>query len=132
MSDDLGSRTTSSKVPCAYDREGYDLERALASVERGWRPLVLLAWLLVPPGIRVVQVKPKLGRLRIYLESEGDGIALPPEWPRDALVAVSEQTCELCGDRGSVRDDWWVLCEGHWTEGHRAQGRPRRAGIADA
>lgn len=115
------------ELPCAYDPEGYDLDRALASVERGWRPLVHLAWRLVPPGWRIVQVKPK-GGLRIYLQADREGTRLPPEWPRGALREISEQTCELCGDQGaSVRADWWVLCEEHWTRRQQGQEPPGQA-----
>lgn len=77
---------------------------------------------MLPAGYRVVQVKPKLGGLRLYLE-DAAGRGNPAGWSRDALVRVSERTCEMCGDQtGTLRDDYWVLCDEHSAQHVRERG----------
>ena len=90
----------------------------------GWRRLIerLLAQLEAailaqPPerrhDLRIVQMKEKFGRLRVYLASEGSPAMTA------AIEAASEQsirTCEICSEPGQLaeRRGWWAArCNGH-------------------
>jgi hypothetical protein len=53
---------------------------------------------------RVTQVKEKYGTLRVY-HNGGDAY----EAFVDKAEALSEVTCELCGQQGMIRDDGWVM-----------------------
>jgi len=79
----------------------------------GWLPI--LEWLfegfqelVVKDGsadwFRVTHVKEKYGTLRCY-HNGGDAY----EALVDKAEALSEVTCELCGQQGVIRDDGWVM-----------------------
>jgi hypothetical protein len=61
-------------------------------------------------AFEVFQVKEKLGGLRFYVSSSNDEI----DAAIDAASELSVQTCEVCGDPGSLEQDatrWWkTLC----------------------
>ena len=87
----------------------------------GWFALLdrLSAKLAKDPAIRVVQVKEKYGRLKVYWE--GDENAPPDPRLDDEIEAAirkaadeSERTCEVCGEPGTheERHRWWsVRCK---------------------
>ena len=98
---------------------GYDLDLAKASVGAGWHPLLELIFRLLDmpqharrPQPYVIQVKEKLGGLRVYLENAGEyesGYV-------SGLESASFLICEECGERGTLRTDrtWHrTLCENH-------------------
>lgn len=95
---------------------------------RGW------AWLVVPlmqycadHDIPISQIKEKFGGLRFYYgayeSSQKDVVA-----KLDGLIAqaehLAEQTCEVCGAPGALREGGWMqtLCEEH--AGGRAAREP--------
>lgn len=86
----------------------YTLEEALASVGKGWGPIVEQLWRLCKaqnPPVAVLQVKEKFGGLRFYI-----GGATEEVW--DAITKgenESYKTCEDCGKPGEVRPLSWVL-----------------------
>ena len=58
------------------------------------------------------QVKEKFGGLRFYIQSGSDAVfALI-----DEAEALSERTCEMCGEPGKLRGKGWVstLCDSCW------------------
>ena len=64
--------------------------------------------------VKAVQIKEKFGGLRFYVAG-GD------EFDRGVIFtaeAMSRKICEICGDRGKVRDGAWMttLCEKHEEE----------------
>ena len=76
----------------------------------------LSAKLAKDPAIRVVQVKEKYGRLKVYWE--GDENAPPDPRLDDEIEAAireaadeSERTCEVCGEPGTheERHRWWSV-----------------------
>jgi uncharacterized protein with HEPN domain len=84
----------------------------------GWFALLdrLSAKLAKDPAIRVVQVKEKYGRLKVYWE--GDENAPPDPRLDDEIEAAireaadeSERTCEVCGEPGTheERHRWWSV-----------------------
>ncbi len=52
---------------------------------------------------RVTQVKQKYGTLRVYHNGGEEYEALV-----DKAEALSAVTCEVCGQQGTMRDDFWV------------------------
>lgn len=88
---------------------------ALASVNKGWAPLIRRLYEEKPPDVEVYQVKEKYGGLRFYT-----GPA--PEEYYDLISEVeneSYRTCEVCGQPGSLDDSqYWMLtlCETHKSE----------------
>jgi hypothetical protein len=61
-----------------------------------------------------VQVKEKFGGLRFYIEGGSDAVfALI-----DKAEALSERTCETCGEPGKLRGKGWVstLCDACWAK----------------
>lgn len=78
------------------------------------------------------QVKEKFGTLRFYYHAEATGDDLTEEQLRrntllaglveDAIGIAgmrTEYTCEVCGERGKLRDDGWIkcLCDKHAEKG---------------
>lgn len=61
--------------------------------------------------IEIQQIKEKFGTLRFYYSGGDDYI--------DGLVrfaeAMTETTCEVCGNKGKIRDTGWIqtLCDEH-------------------
>ena len=86
----------------------YTLEEALASVGKGWGPIVERLWRFCKaqnPPIMVTQVKEKLGGLRFYVGAATDDV-----WKViDAGEAESLKTCEDCGQPGETRPLGWIL-----------------------
>lgn len=69
----------------------------------------------------VEQAKEKFGTLRFYYEGGDEyikGLVTMAE-------AMSEVTCEVCGDRGSLRTGGWLktLCDHHHQEQEAARAR---------
>jgi len=60
------------------------------------------------------QVKEKFGGLRFYIESGSDTIFDLI----DKAEALSERTCEMCGEPGKLRGKGWVstMCAKCWTD----------------
>ncbi len=58
---------------------------------------------------RVTQVKEKYGTLRVYHNGGEEYEALV-----EKAEALSEVTCDVCGQQGTMRDDGWVMvrCDG--------------------
>ncbi len=79
--------------------EGYTRDLALRSVGPGWAALVNRVFDGLPAGVKIVQVKEKLGALTIYTEPPNDDVTL---LVRDAM-ADSYNTCENCGALGFHR-----------------------------
>ena len=86
----------------------YTLEQALASVGKGWAPIVERLWRLCKaqtPPVMIEQVKEKYGGLRFYVggatEAVFDAI--------DAGEAESYTICEDCGKPGHARAGGWIL-----------------------
>ena len=94
------------------DAQGYDRALAKQSVGPGWHVLIDRFFDAVPEGIRVVQVKEKVGRLRMYVAT---GAPETLERLSAALEAESAQLCEQCGAPGLLRDGLHVqtLCDEH-------------------
>jgi hypothetical protein len=57
-----------ARIPgfCLFDDTGYDLELALRSVGPGWGQIIRDLYAVMPPTVRVQQVKEKYGGLRFY------------------------------------------------------------------
>jgi hypothetical protein len=66
------------------------------------------------PKFEVLQVKEKLGGLRIYVNRHSDAIE------RCLGIAADEsfRTCEVCGQPGKPREESWIktLCDEHASE----------------
>jgi hypothetical protein len=73
--------------------------------------------------VMVEQCKEKFGTLRFYHEGGDDQIAGMVRMAE----AMSEVTCEVCGDRGTLRGGGWIktLCDHHHEEREaRQNGTP--------
>ena len=67
-----------------------------------------------------VQVKEKIGGLRFYIEG-GTGAV----WKAiEEAEALSERTCEMCGEPGKLRGKGWVstLCDACWAKNPDSPG----------
>ena len=100
--------------------------RGYPSVGDGWQLLVEkaierihAATASVPPhSITIVQIKEKLGGLRIYADWRGlpDDVAAKVQEAIELAEARAECTCETCGASGRLHNDGgWLLtrCEQH-------------------
>lgn len=82
----------------------------------GWATLIdstLSEMAMKCPDVRIVQVKEKMGGLRIYLEDKRNEIA--KGLLHDA-EEISFTVCEICGEAGvRIASDGWVRvrCYGH-------------------
>lgn len=92
--------------------------KAYIGVGDGWFKLILdlsVALEALGQDIMVTQVKEKFGGLRFYVSS-----ATPEAYSLiDAAEALSEQTCETCGEPGKpMKVSGWiaVLCDAHAKE----------------
>jgi len=68
-----------------------------------------------------VQVKEKFGGLRFYVEGGSEAV-----WKAiDEAEALSERTCEWCGEPGTTRRGGWsyTLCDSCWS---KKQGEEQR------
>ena len=95
-------------------------EEAIASVGRGWEPLIRRLYAAKPPNVSVLQVKEKFGGLRFYTGPAPKGFHRLIE----QAEAESYSICELCGRPGTADERYyWIvtLCEEHKQE--RAQRR---------
>lgn len=98
---------------------GIKLEDAIQCVGDGWRYLVERIYTerdKMDPRIKIVQVKEKFGRLRVYWDD--------PEWtegkdrnllPFCTIINEAEKesgkVCELCGKPGRITDSrGWLMC----------------------
>jgi len=91
--------------------------------DEGWFPIISLLcrniqaridWRPEIPQVTVEQIKEKFGEWRFYYDGGDDyigGMVTMAE-------AVSEITCERCGDRGVLRQGGWLktLCDEHHEE----------------
>jgi hypothetical protein len=79
----------------------------LNCVGPGWHDIVSpLIDLCEKEGIEIVQIKEKFGSLRFY--TEGNSFVLD-----NAICvaeAVSETTCESCGQPGTIKGPGWLKC----------------------
>lgn len=84
----------------------------------GWEPLIRklseqLTFLALAENspVKAVQVKEKYGTLRFYV----DGATEIMDACIEAAERRSGQTCEVCGERGSIRSGGWIqtLCAQH-------------------
>lgn len=97
---------------------GYTLAQGLEAVGPGWHGLVQEAFVKLPPGHIIVQVKEKFGGLRIYFEipqkpyQHGEG-ASEYEALLNDLEMRSLKTCEECGKPGKPGGSGWIktYCE---------------------
>lgn len=102
--DAVMQHVTKGKVPSMFDEERVDEYMAAGPVEP--TPRV--------NHIEIHQIKEKFGGLRFYFQG-GD------EYCRGLEVMAEEwaaNTCEVCGERGSVRGGGWMksLCDEHEAE----------------
>ena len=86
-----------------------DREDAKTMVGKGWSKIIdsLYDNLPIPKTIQVHQVKEKFGGLRFYTSA-----CTKEEYKIiDEACALSEKTCEQCGEPGTVKKDgYWLLC----------------------
>ncbi len=109
---------TNEPIPGSVIETGYDVTLARASVGPGWRTLIDEIFAAKPDDVLIVQVKQKMGALRIYTE--------PYEHPTFTRFIRDRERrsvtiCERCGERGSLRErpvDAGVrtLCDRHQAE----------------
>lgn len=81
--------------------EGYTREVALRSVGPGWASLINSIFDALPDGVKVIQVKQKLGILRIFsnpADKEFSDFV-------NTVVEASRHICEGCGDVGCYRSN---------------------------
>ena len=78
-----------------------------------------LNWQKEIPQVVVTQVKEKFGSLRFYYDGGDQYIS----GLVDMAEAISEVTCEVCGEPGEARQVGWhkVLCETHHQEREKAR-----------
>lgn len=122
--------------------DGYTREQGYAAVGDGWRALVDRAFDALPADMKIVQVKEKFGKLRIYAEMKIagaepapfkinaypggrlDGYAMPGHpgyWQfLTALEGESGEVCEDCGKPGRTQrtsNGYWIrtVCADHTT-----------------
>lgn len=99
--------------------DGVELREALECVGEGWHSLVKRLYEAadkLDPKIKIIQVKEKFGRLRVYWDSPERGKApdkhlLPFCDIINEAEAESGKTCEMCGKPGKVTDNGrgWLL-----------------------
>lgn len=85
--------------------DGYTLEQALASVGKGWAPLIKEIFDKKPADVKIEQVKEKFGILRVYANDANfeDGVI-------DEIEDKSSVICEWCGKPGSLDNRYyWLL-----------------------
>lgn len=102
---------------CCGSDSPYLINHKEHHVGRGWWHLLNLlhaGLMKIDPGYSVVQVKEKLGTLRIYL----DGISQASQDLVFACETESGKICETCGDPGKLYSNGWrrTLCEKHEEE----------------
>jgi len=78
-----------------------------------------LNWKKEIPQVVVTQVKEKFGSLRFYYDGGDEYVS----GLVDMAEAISEVTCEVCGEPGEARQVGWhkVLCEAHHQEREKAR-----------
>ncbi|MFI7300247.1 hypothetical protein [Streptomyces sp. NPDC050121] len=96
--------------PAAPDARPVQISARIHAVGPGWRQLLERLHEQIRaafPGYRLLDLKEKLGGLRVYVEGPpGSGDTL-----RSLIAAAEEEaerTCEFCGAPGRIRtrDDW--------------------------
>lgn len=105
---------------------GVLLEDAIECVGPGWTPLIKEVYIemLNYPGVQLVQVKEKFGRLRIYWDSpEATRDVGPSLIPFENFIRMTEtksgKMCELCGKEGKVMDEHgWLQARCREHRGH--------------
>lgn len=94
---------------------GLKRDKALRSVGPGWANIINDLYDAKPKDVHVIQVKEKFGGLRFYVGGA-------PRWYHeliDAYSHYSETVCEVCGEKGKLREDLsWILtlCDKHYDE----------------
>lgn len=58
-------------------------------------------------NFRVEQIKEKFGSLRVYTMADNPEI----EAYTDMASNISSRTCELCGNPGMIRNEFWLTCK---------------------
>jgi hypothetical protein len=112
-----------SLAEAAY--EPYSMASIL-NVGEGWHPIIekaLAAIELIDPDAYVVQIKEKLGGLRLYMQASS-GLDTPQGWAVHALASQAEHEagnrCEECGGfptRNEPVYKWYrTLCQEHRAE----------------
>jgi hypothetical protein len=107
-------KASSPRYPTFVIYEGYDRALALASVGKGWAPLIHEVFDLIEQKKitqKVVQVKEKFGGLRIYTDIINDEL-------EKKVIEVGNRSftiCEECGAPGQLRGGSWyrTLCDVH-------------------
>jgi hypothetical protein len=88
------------------DLPGYSREQAMASTGDGWRDLAAAGWdAATAAGAKIVQVKEKWARLRIYVDQGGQHDPVVAQRLGAELAAIeraSGRVCEACGRPGRV------------------------------
>lgn len=84
----------------------YTLEEALASVGKGWAPLIERLFAAKPANVKVQQVKEKFGTLRFYTSPNPIGY-------ENFIIGVERESatiCEWCGKPGTIDNRYfWLL-----------------------
>lgn len=94
---------------------GLKRSSALSSVGNGWSKFINNLYDAKPKRTKVWQVKEKYAGLRFYISSA-------PEWYFDLIDYYEDESykiCEVCGEKGKIRDDLsWILtlCDKHYEE----------------
>ena len=89
-----------------------DMNRFMFACEEGWRDLIKWAlgrMVTADPNLRVVQIKEKLGTLRIYARTDSP----LAQQARQEAEELSACVCEKCGRPGRLdtsRSWWLTLC----------------------
>lgn len=97
-----------------YVQNDYNLQEALESVGKGWRPYIYRLFMLrqFHPTVKVAQVKEKFGDLRFYVDGATEA------WYNAAneIIREADESCEECGRPGKARSTGWImtLCSRHY------------------
>lgn len=91
---------TKARFPAMFE----DIHRLNFDVEEGWKDLIveaLEALHALPYQIKVLQIKEKFGRLRLYIDTHTP--------VTEGIIKYAEQrsnvTCESCGEIGSLTNN---------------------------
>lgn len=113
----------------ATKKEGYSLEDSIEQVGSGWTSLVKKVFeeLKKYPTFRIIQVKEKFGRLRVYFDYNHEDYSIfqkltdedkqneGSNWKKfyhflNTVEEESGRVCELCGNPGICHvEDAWII-----------------------
>ena len=113
---------SSITIPGYYNPNGYTFEEGLKSVGSGWSSLIELAFeeLKKYPDFKIVQVKEKFGKLRIYFDEIFDKNMTKHDFKNKdyqdfyqfllKLELKSKEICENCGKKGKlIEKNGWLI-----------------------